>query len=233
MRCARYMLLVVALASIGPARAQSNIDSTNRFGWAENVGWTNWRDADGVNAGVVVGSSVLSGFIWSENTGWINVGDGTPSDGFQYANIDGTDFGVNIDADGRLHGMAWGENIGWINFDGGAMADPPQPARVACADPPSGPLSRLSGYVWGENVGWFNLNDVTHFVAVDEVTTPLKCDLNHDGSVNGLDVQFFTEFLLLGSEPDWRDVCSGDVEATPDGFIDMDDVESFVTCLLG
>ena len=31
---------------------------------------------------------------------------------------------------------------------------------------------------------------------------------------------------------DWRDVCSGDLEAVPDKMIDFDDVAAFVDCLL-
>ena len=100
------------------ALAQSNIDDDHKYAWTENCGWTNWRDADGTNAGVIVDESFLSGYIWAENVGWINVGDGSPADGEHYANSDGSDYGVNIDIDtGDLSGLAWGENIGWINFE--------------------------------------------------------------------------------------------------------------------
>jgi len=34
------------------------------------------------------------------------------------------------------------------------------------------------------------------------------------------------------SEEDWRDICSGDFEVPPDGVLDYDDVDPFVTCLL-
>ncbi len=240
MYCLRYRARILPLAALALglvgwasiANAQSNIDPTNKHAWGENVGWTNWRDADSTAQGVVVGSTFMGGFIWAENIGWINVGDGSPANGVNYANIDGTDFGVNIDSGGDLRGLAWGENIGWINFDGGAMATPPQPARIECPNPPTEPLSRLTGYVWGENVGWLNLDDTTHYVSVDADTTPIDCDMNHDGLVNGLDVQLFVDFLLLTSTPDWRDVCSGDVEAMPDLTIDLDEVASFVACLL-
>ena len=56
--------------------------------------------------------------------------------------------------------------------------------------------------------------------------------MNHDGVPNGLDIQLFTDFLLLNSVPDWRDVCSGDVEAVPDQMINLGDVADFVACLL-
>lgn len=218
------------------AVAQSNIDNTvpNKSAWGENIGWTNWRGEATPGQGVLVGGRIMSGFIWGENVGWINVGDGTPGGaGSQYGNTDGSDAGVNISPDGTLHGYAWGENIGWINFDGGAMATPPQPARIQCASPPAQPLARLAGFVWGENVGWINLSDInpTKYVAVDAATTPLACDVNHDTVKNGKDIQFFINFLLA-SNGNWRDVCSGDVEASPDGQIDMDDVTPFVNCLL-
>ncbi|HEY3243362.1 MAG TPA: hypothetical protein VGM03_08425 [Phycisphaerae bacterium] len=149
---------------MGTAFAQSNIDPAHKFAWGENVGWTNWRDANGGAQGVAVDGSFMGGFIWGENVGWINVGDGTPGTlcgGLPcYANGTGVDFGVNVDFDGSLHGFAWGENIGWINFDGGALASPPNPARFDAA------AGRLRGYAWGENVGWINLDDAVHFVGV-------------------------------------------------------------------
>jgi hypothetical protein len=216
--------------------AQSNIDNSvpNKYGWGENVGWTNWRDANSAVQGVNVGGFVMSGYIWGENIGWIQVGDGTPTTPPYYANADDTDYGVNIDADGDLHGYAWSENTGWIYFDGGAMATPAQPARVICASPPGQLLARLTGYAWGENIGWINLSDLTDgkFVSVDAATTPLLCDVNHDGLKDGRDVQNFTWYLLLTLSPGWRDVCSGDVEGSPDRGIDFDDVGPFVDCLL-
>ena len=100
----RYkILLVTGFVAVGQALGQSNIDPTNKFGWGESIGWTNWRDADGTNAGVVVGGTFMSGFIWCENVGFINVGDGTPANGISYANVDGSDSGVNIDYNGITH----------------------------------------------------------------------------------------------------------------------------------
>lgn len=227
------LVTVTALSSV--LFAQSNIDNSvpDKYGWGENIGWTNWRDANGAVDGVYVGGRFLSGFIWGENIGWINVGDGTPTNGTAYANADGTDFGVNIDTDGKLHGYGWGENVGWINFDGGAMATPAQPARINCASPPGIPLARLAGYAWGENIGWINLDAATagQFVALDLLSTPITCDINHDGVPNGLDVQAFTTLLISGGAT-WADVCSGDVEFSPDGQLDYGDVDPFVTCLL-
>lgn len=232
MRCATMITIIMHLLLTNVASAQSNVDPTNKYGWGENIGRTNWRDADSTNSGVIVGSTFMGGFIWAENVGWINVGDGMPTNGVNYANLDGTDFGVNIDSGGDLYGLAWGENIGWINFDSGALAIPPAPARIECPDPPMQPLSRLTGYVWGENVGWISLDDTTHYVSVDAATTPVDCDMNHDGLPDGDDIALFVEYLL-NSGADWRDVCSGDVEAVPDQVINLDDVADFVACLLG
>ncbi len=223
--------LLIPMTVGGVLLAASNIDNAvpNKFAWCENVGWTNWRDANGGADGVNVGAYVLSGFVWGENIGWINVGDGTPGSVCSgipcYANADGTDFGVNISPDGLLHGLAWGENIGWINFDGGALATPAQPARILCT-------GRLSGYAWGENVGWINLSVVTpgQFVAVVSSFVPLLCDMNHDGVKNGIDIQSFVNRLLLGGA-DWRDICSGDL-APPPGALTPADVPPFVSCLL-
>ena len=150
----RHLMIsfAVALAVTTALFAQSNIDNSvpNKYGWGENVGWTNWRDANSAAQGVNVGGFVMSGFIW------------------------------------------------------------------------------------GENIGWINLSDVTagKYVSVDAATTPLLCDTNHDGLKNGRDVQSFTWYLLLTLSPNWRDVCSGDVEGSPDQVIDFDDIAPFVDCLL-
>jgi len=40
-----------------------------------------------------------------------------PATGVRYANVDDSDFGVNIDPDtGELFGLAWGDNSGWVNL---------------------------------------------------------------------------------------------------------------------
>ncbi|HEY3242418.1 MAG TPA: hypothetical protein VGM03_03620 [Phycisphaerae bacterium] len=156
----------VPAATAGTALAQSNIDPPHKFAWGENIGWTNWRDANGAAQGVNVSATFLSGFIWGENIGFINVGDGAPGNGVSYANVNGTDFGVNVSSgSGDLSGLAWGENIGWVNFSGGALASPPNPARFDAA------AGRLRGYAWGENVGWINLDDALHFVGVVAAVT--------------------------------------------------------------
>lgn len=215
--------------------AQSNVDDSvpNKHGWGENVGWTNWHDANAGTQGVEVGYFVMSGYIWGENVGFINVGDGTPTAAPFYGNANGTDFGVNIDSDGELHGYAWGENVGWINFDGGVLAIPPQAARIVCGDAANSVAARLTGFAWGENIGWINLEELSasKFVSLTLAATPITCDVNQDGTPNSLDVQPFVNILLLGGGS-WTAICSGDVENVSDSAIDYDDVTPFVDCLL-
>ncbi len=145
------LAMVVAFAGI--ALGQSNISPAKKYAWGENVGWTNWRDANGGADGVVVEPDFLSGYIWGENVGWIHVGDGNAP----YANTDDSNYGVNILPGGDLQGYGWGENIGWVNFGTSSVA--PDQARFDF-----GPY-RFRGYAWGENVGWINLDDSTQFVA--------------------------------------------------------------------
>jgi hypothetical protein len=167
-------ILSAMVALLGTSSfAQSNIDATDKYAWGENIGWTNWRDANGSSDGVIVGTDFLEGFIWGENIGWINVGDGTPANTFSYANVNGTDFGVNIDADDDLSGFAWGENVGWINFGWGAAANLANRARFDFV------AGRFRGYAWGENIGWINLDDAARFVAAS-VGVPIPCNTNAD-----------------------------------------------------
>lgn len=180
---AKVLLAGACMLPAALAGAQSDIRPDHKHAWAENAGWTNWRDAGDPEAdeGARLRCSYFAGWVWGENIGWICLGDGEPGDGHHYANVEGADAGVNLDRDtGLLSGMAWGENVGWINFDGGGLADPPRPARLDTD------TYRLLGYVWGENIGWINLDDDEHYVA-------LYCpaDFNHDLEVNTLDVLAF------------------------------------------
>ena len=158
------------------ALAQSNIDTVDKHAWGENIGWTNWRDANGGSQGVIFGLRFAEGFVWGENVGWINLGDGSPSNGTNYSNATGADFGVNILPDGSLDGLGWGENIGWINF-GTTSAIGSQGARVEAG--------RLRGFAWGENVGWINLDSGD---SGKHVALGCPADFNNDGQVNGADL---------------------------------------------
>ncbi|HPD32007.1 MAG TPA: hypothetical protein PLL20_18610 [Phycisphaerae bacterium] len=169
------------------AAGESNIDPNHRFAWAENVGWLNWH---GANSNVRVHPSFLSGFVWAENVGWINLGNGRPANGTAYANTNGEDCGVNIDAlTGDLSGLGWGENIGWVNFDTwAALGTYGRQARFEYAPAGNYWAGRFRGYAWGENVGWINLDDSVAYVSVvsPDCRDPFA-DADGDGDVDQAD----------------------------------------------
>ncbi|MDO8631853.1 MAG: hypothetical protein Q7R41_15305 [Phycisphaerales bacterium] len=209
------MLALVVGGGVGASLflVPSNIDPAHKFSWNENAGWMNWRDANAGGQGVRVTATFLSGFLWAENVGWINLGDGTPADGMTYANLNGTDFGVNIDPDtGDLFGLAWGENVGWINFDTRTALGPhDQQVRLDVCE------NTLFGYAWGENIGWINLDDATHFIALGPVCEP--SDASCDGVIALSDYAAF-EGLLGG--PDVPVDCAV-FDADSDGDVDLGD----------
>lgn len=61
--------------------------------------------------------------------------------------------------------------------------------------------------------------------------TCLRGDINGDGNIDGLDVRRFTQVLVSGGATA-REKCAGDLEASPDFVIDVDDVDNFANCLL-
>ncbi len=147
----RPAIVALLAAAAGPAAlAQQHIDAVNKYAWSENVGWLNFADAGSPpgSQSVLIETSFLSGYVWGENIGWINMGDGTPTNGVSYANVNGTDFGVNLNTvTGHLTGYAWGENVGWINLDdathyvGARRPAPaaPRGARTPAGSPPTTP----------------------------------------------------------------------------------------------
>lgn len=154
-------ILLLFLASISAASAQSNVSATDRYAYGANTGWIDARAGDGT-FGMKAGPCVLKGFLYSANCGWINLGDGEPANGVQYSNTAGSDFGVNRLPDGRLRGLAWGASVGWINFED--TGDP----RI---DPSSG---ILSGLAWSASTGWISLDTPQTDLAV------LSQDSDHD-----------------------------------------------------
>jgi hypothetical protein len=215
MRCISLCGILLCLLVV-PAGAQSDIHPVFKYAWGENIGWTNWRDANSTSDGVAIHGTYLDGYIWAENVGWFHVGDGTPAGGTHYANADDTDYGVNIDASDDLFGLAWGENVGWINFDTRSALGPhAQQARL------DGSAHRLRGYVWGENIGWINLDDAVHFVAACPACP---------GDLDGDDVRDLTDFTLFAAaygsvlgNPNY-DPCA---DMDDDGVVDLTDFGLF------
>lgn len=207
----RVVLATVILPAT-TAFAYSNTDPHHRFAWGENIGWTNWYEANDGADGVGFEEAFLAGYIWAENVGWINVGDGTPADGVHYANLDHTDFGVNVDANGDLFGLAWGENIGWMNFDTRDKGQ--QRARIDDIE------WRYRGYVWGENMGWINLDDAVHYVGL----WPCPGDLDGNGFRNVTDFTLFAHaYVSQAGDPNYDPLADLD----GDGFVNITDFSLF------
>ncbi len=183
-RASHLLVSLVTLTVAAASNAQTNVHNSNKFSWAENIGWMNWRDSGSPSGtqGALIAGSFMSGFIWCENIGYVNLGDGTPVNSSAYANAASTDFGVNILVDSRLGGLAWGENVGWVNFGPFATLPAAQQARFETAS------GRLRGYAWSENFGWINLDDAARFVGI-------RCpaDFNEDGSVDFFDYLDFVD----------------------------------------
>ena len=152
----------VCVSSNRTEAGNSNINADNAYAWSANTGWLNWR-ANMLN-GVEVGQFICSGYIYGANVGWINVGSGLPANGIQYQNISATDFGINVNPDGRLRGLAYGANVGWISFE--SLGDPK-------LDLGSG---KLSGFAYGANIGWINLGNSTFAVVVDSIFSGADTD---------------------------------------------------------
>ena len=54
MNLIKFPLLITGLTgtvALGTVLGTSNIDPTNKFSWSENIGWMNWRDANGAADG--------------------------------------------------------------------------------------------------------------------------------------------------------------------------------------
>ncbi|MFM2166724.1 MAG: hypothetical protein RIS79_1095 [Verrucomicrobiota bacterium] len=127
----------------------STISPANRFTYAANFGWLNWRTNPLAVDAPVIETTMLHGRVYSANVGWIDLGDGTPSTTSGYSQTGG-DIGVNHNGAGALSGYAYGANIGWIYFDP-TIAAPPRVDLTSGA---------FSGYAYSANCGWINLAGV-------------------------------------------------------------------------
>jgi hypothetical protein len=134
-----------------------------------------WRGD--TNNGAVIGEYVCSGYIYSANVGWINLGSGNPTNGIQYQNNSGTDFGVNQNGFGDLRGYAYGANIGWIRFENTGAP------KVNLT------TGKFSGYAYSANCGWISLSNASAFVQTDAIAP--GADLNHDGIPDAWEYLYF------------------------------------------
>jgi len=139
----------IDVSAVLAAPAVSTISPANRFTYAANFGWLNWRTNPLAVDAPVIETTMLHGRVYSANVGWIDLGDGTPSTTSGYSQTGG-DIGVNHNGAGALSGYAYGANIGWIYFDP-SIASPPRVDLVTGA---------FSGYAYSANCGWINLAGV-------------------------------------------------------------------------
>src|SRR5437588_3603714 len=110
----RFLIPILMSAALPLGHGATTINAVNKYAYGANIGWMDWRGD--TNNGAVIGEYVCSGYIYAANVGWIKLGGGFPANGIQYQNNSASDFGVNLDALGKLRGYAWGANIGWLNF---------------------------------------------------------------------------------------------------------------------
>jgi hypothetical protein len=128
----------------------TTITPANRFTYAANFGWLNWRTNPLALDAPVIETTMLHGRVYSANVGWIDLGDGSPSTTSGYSQSGG-DVGVNHDGAGNLSGYAYGANIGWIYFDP-TIAAPPRVDLTSGA---------MSGYAYSANCGWIHLGGLS------------------------------------------------------------------------
>ncbi|NJM37910.1 MAG: hypothetical protein HC845_08690 [Akkermansiaceae bacterium] len=145
--------------------AQSTISATNRYAYAANAGWLDFRPA--AADGVVVTDTFLRGNAYAANFGWISFGAGTPSNGHTYSNTSATDYGVNLALDGKLTGYAYAANIGWINFE----QTQGQPKVDLCT-------GQFSGFAYSANIGWISLATTSSMLATTSLS---RTDADTDG----------------------------------------------------
>ena len=168
-------LALVSAFSLQPSalvHAASTIDAANKYAYAANLGWVDWRGD--TNNGAVIGEYVCSGSLYAANVGWISLGSGAPANQIQYQNNAAGDFGVNHDGLGNLRGYAYGANIGWINFE--ATGAPKVDLYTG----------KLSGYAYSANCGWISLTNAGAFVQTDSIQ---KAPL----STNGLPIAWLLQ----------------------------------------
>ncbi len=155
--------------------AATTIDPVHPFACGANLGWINWRGD--TTHGAAIGQFFCAGYLWAANAGWINLGSGVPANGVRYANLTGSDFGVNVDPLGHLRGRAWSPNLGWLNFDN--KGDPKVDLLTG----------RLSGFAWSANTGWISLSNAVAHVRTG--TLPGGPDTDGDGLPDAWELAHF------------------------------------------
>lgn len=158
-----FTFLLAALTGLSPA--QSTISSTDRYAYAANAGWIDFR-ADAAN-GTRVLDTCLAGYAYAGNFGWIHLGNATPINGHTYSNTSASDYGVNLSPTGLLTGYAYAANVGWIAFE----QTHGQPTLNLIS-------GKFTGYAYSANLGWIALDTTTSDLATTTIARP---DSDSDG----------------------------------------------------
>lgn len=164
-------------ASLAPAVTNTTINSTNKWAWSASAGWINCRP-DTTN-GAAIGEFVCSGYFYSSVAGWIDLGDGSPSNNYQYTQST-NDYGVNHDGAGHLTGYAWAPSSGWISFEW---------TNSTATNAPKVNLQSgvLTGYAWSESLGYISLTNISAFCQTVRFAAPV--DSNSNGLADAWEIE--------------------------------------------
>ena len=107
----------------------------------------------------------LSGYAWSSTIGWVS---------FNSTTSGGSDYGVNVAANGIMSGYAWSPNIGWISFNSSDLSGCPSGSCSANFDKKTGAVSGWARARAGTGTsaqtgdwgGWIQLAGANHAVSV-------------------------------------------------------------------
>jgi hypothetical protein len=161
----RFLVFASVAGSTLIASSQSTISNTDRYAYAANAGWLDFRNES--TNGVRVADTALSGYSYAANFGWIHFGDGTPNNGHTYSNTSAADCGVNVSPSGSLTGYAYAANVGWINFEQ-VQGQPTLDLRTG----------KFTGSAYSANLGWIALDTTFSDLATTSIS---RSDSDSDG----------------------------------------------------
>lgn len=150
------VILITAAALL--VQAATNINSTDRWGWNDGIGWIDHFITDTV----VVSSQKIAGYA-SSSIGSIAFDCATTPNG-DICGGAGGNWKVINNGLGNLSGWAWNDSIGWISFWCGN--DPPgnncASSNYRVTIDANGDFgSSIGNFAWNDAVGWICFNAST------------------------------------------------------------------------